>query len=84
MTTERQRLIAAVDAFAAEMKKRLLEKLRDGWAGWREGEYQEEIGERMIYNATRAEKNNDLQSLVDAANLAMMRHNYISEQKEKP
>lgn len=78
--SEQEKLSAAVDAFAELMKARLYERaIVNGWRGWDEMG-SAELGDRLVGNAARGAAG-DLESLVDAANLAMMIHRSINEQQ---
>lgn len=68
--SEKQKIDAAVDAFAAEMKERLHSKRRQGFTGW--DQLVPDIERRLLTNAAKAAIDHDKQSCVDAANLAMM------------
>lgn len=68
--SERAKLEAAVEKFAAAMKKRLLAKAKQGWSGWED--CLPDIEARLQRNAASAALNGDQKSCVDAANLAMI------------
>lgn len=72
-------LDAAVDAFAAAMKKRLHSKQKQGFRGWQHMG-RDALGGRLLSNAASGAINGDTKSLVDVANLAMMI--YLSEDKQ--
>ena len=69
------KLNAAVDAFAAEMKLRLLQKHMDGYRGW-ESMGRVELGPRFREGAAFAAASGSKERLVDVANLAMMIHRH--------
>ncbi|NBC14247.1 MAG: hypothetical protein GVY09_13090 [Gammaproteobacteria bacterium] len=64
---EIERLNAAVDAFAAEMKARLREQALKGYRGWDDPAQYERILEMLVSRAPAAEGEE-----VDTANLAMI------------
>jgi hypothetical protein len=64
---EIDRLNAAVDAFAAEMKARLREQALKGYRGWDDPAQYERILEMLVRRAPAAEGEE-----VDTANLAMI------------
>ena len=64
---EIDRLVQAVDEFAAEMKARLREQALKGYRGWDNLEQYQEILDMMMQRAAVAEGEE-----VDAANLAMI------------
>lgn len=76
MSAHTRELDEAVDAFAAEMKKRLRDKAAQGFRGWQHAD-RDELSMRLMNNAASGIINGDSVSLVDAANLAMMIHRRI-------
>lgn len=69
--TEVEALEAAVDEFAAAMKRRLRAKEKAGWTGWG-AMTTRGYGHRLLGNAAAGVVNDHKQSLIDAANFAMM------------
>ncbi len=79
----RDRLMEAVDAFAAEMKRKLRQKRAEGFAGW-DDDYFVTNGlciERLT-NHVRRMAEGEAQE-VDVANLAMFSWHYRKRQEEK-
>ena len=68
--SEQKELEEAVDKFAAEMKRRLDSKRKQGWRGWRTP-YGVNMPDRLLRNASRGVFMEDKTSLIDTANLAM-------------
>lgn len=76
---EKDRLCAAVDEFADAMKKRLIQKQKQGYDGWASGSIAAYgIPARLFYKASEvwavvnfSEKKISKKSLVDIANFAM-------------
>ena len=68
--SDKAKIDAAVDAFSAEMKKRMHSKRRQGFRGWDVLDC--DIEGRLLKNAAKASIDHDGKSCVDAANLAMM------------
>lgn len=66
-TAEMQALDALVDAFAAEMKKKLRRKALEGYSGWDDPAYAEGMRAAMLEHALRGPGQE-----VDVANLAAM------------
>jgi hypothetical protein len=64
---EIDRLVQAVDEFAAEMKARLREQALKGYRGWDDPEQYERIVQMMMQHAAVIEGEE-----IDAANLAMI------------
>jgi len=64
---EIDRLVQAVDEFAAEMKARLREQALKGYRGWDDPEQYERIVQMMMQHAAVTEGEE-----IDAANLAMI------------
>jgi hypothetical protein len=70
---EIHKLMLAVDAFAAAMKEKLLQKHREGFYGWNEMENFVPIIESILSHAEKMNKPGSLaREEVDIANLAMM------------
>lgn len=69
-TKEGKALCALVDAFAAEMKEKLLLKEAHGWKGWRQKRYRGNFQRRLVDHAMRAFTQDDGRQLVDVANFA--------------
>jgi len=67
---EQRDLEAAVDEFAAAMKKRLNTKRKQGWGGWEDPELCDAEA-RFLRNAAQGVIVKDKKSLVDVANFAM-------------
>jgi len=63
-------LEALVDAFAAEMKKKLVRKFLDGYHGWDDPECEVVIRQSLAEHVSRSETRNG--QFVDIANLAAM------------
>lgn len=61
-----------VDAFAAEMKAKLLQKMREGYRGWDDHGLSTKLGLGLRNHAQRAIVEEDPEQLVDVANLAAM------------
>ena len=70
--TDAQKIDAAIDEFAAAMKRRMRSKRKQGWGGWNHGEMKRDLLERMLTNAATAFSSADEKSLIDTANFAMM------------
>lgn len=68
--SEKADIEAAVDNFAAAMKKRMLSKAKQGWRGW--DTCYPNIPSRLQRNAASAALHGDQKSCVDVANFAMM------------
>lgn len=66
--SEKQDIIKAIDAFAEEMKKRMLSKAKQGWKGWDQNRYPD----RLLRNAAAAAVNDNPQSMIDCANFCMI------------
>jgi hypothetical protein len=73
---EKSELLAAVDEFADEMKKRLISKYKQGWRGW-QSMGRLELKDRLLRNAANSAVKGDKLSLIDTANIAMMIHKHI-------
>lgn len=78
---EREKLCITVDEFAEEMKKRLLQKQKEGFTGWDDKNVcLEGIAARLFYKSSETytilnfsqKKNLRKKILVDIANFAMM------------
>lgn len=57
-------IVAAVDAFAAEMKEKLLHKKREGWSGWSHTDFGPDCRAKMLKHIVKGDP-------VDVANFAM-------------
>jgi len=68
---EPKELCDAVDIFAEKMKKRLLEKLDEGFYGWDDVHYKDDIVKKLIHKTARL-CNRDVNQGIDIANFAMM------------
>lgn len=74
--TEQEKLEALVDEFAAEMKKKLLKKIDDGFNGWEAKDWDRYCLEKIFQKAHqlhdfRIRKVGDINQAVDLANFAM-------------
>ena len=72
-SAETDALKALVDAFAVEMKKKLLCKAREGWGGWDNPENKEHIKASLLHHVKLVGQE------VDVANLAAMLWNMSDE-----
>lgn len=66
--SEEDRIKALIDAFATEMKVKLLLKSGDGWSGWRDRSYKPDFHRQLHDHAMRALLDDEPLQLVDVAN----------------
>lgn len=69
-TKEGKALCALVDAFAEQMKEKLLQKESLGWTGWRQKDFKPDFQRRLVDHAMRAFVEKDDLQLIDVANFA--------------
>jgi hypothetical protein len=81
MITEKEKLYSAVDEFSVAMKRRLVQKQKQGYRGWDNKDINSySIPTRLFYKSSEiyaittvlTEKNLRKKMLVDIANFAMM------------
>lgn len=65
-----KRLNFAVDEFAIEMKLKLWKKMMDGWNGWDESKYTDNIKTKLFQHVDKLRTGGPQE--IDIANLAMM------------
>ena len=86
MNAEQQKLCAAVDWFAEQMKAKLCDKERCGWGGWRQKRYHESGRCLRQLQSHVARLTEGLPQEVDIANLAMFMafyQNSVNEARNK-
>jgi len=83
--SERDRLISAVDQFAAKMKMKLLEKFDQGWEGWDHDGlgWLLDCKDKLIWHVIAYERG-DAKQLVDIANFAMFLERLEGRKKGEP
>jgi len=69
--SEKQKLIDAVDWFAAQMKEKLTAKSNDGFSGWDDPKWLGSVCPHIMLNHAKQLYCGDLDQAVDVANLAM-------------
>jgi len=72
---EQEKLEKAVDAFAEKMKKRLFQKMDEGFTGWDNLKREYDVAVKMTLKAqdvAQESSDNPHKDLVDIANFAMM------------
>lgn len=70
LAEEIKRLNVAVDAFAVEMKAKLVKKAEDGWRGWDSSTFRLRLVHSLIDHANRVEF--DPTQAIDIGAIAMM------------
>lgn len=73
---EKEKLDKLVDSFAAEMKKKLHEKLKKGITGWDSREFKIQFTHRVLDNLLE-------KKMVNVANYAAMLWNLEEQEKKK-
>ena len=86
MDAQLQKLMDAVDVFAAEMKGKLTQKYREEWDGWDSKQFVDSgrCAQKLLCHAARF-LTGDHQQAVDVANLAMFiahRHRTAAQSAE--
>lgn len=75
--SEKKALTALVDAFAQEMKEKLIDQYHADWNGWDKDQYREGIEKAFMEQTVREKKD-----YVDIANFAAMLWNFEQGKKE--
>lgn len=61
----------SIDLFALVMKRRMINKAREGWRGWDDKKYEDLLKEKLLKNIKQMNEDKHI-SAIDAANFLMM------------